>query len=75
MERSAQVQAGDQVRVLDRPAHGVTVADVMAAMIGDRDRVPLVAAARDDLGERGRDWLDRTLFNLRRRARAADRPR
>jgi MOSC domain-containing protein YiiM len=60
------VRAGDPVRVLDRPAHGVTVADVMAAMTVDRERARFVAAARDDLGERGRDRLDRTLFNLAR---------
>ncbi len=53
VQRSAQVQAGDPVRVLDRPAHGVTVADVMAAMTGDRDRVPLVAAARERSGGAG----------------------
>jgi MOSC domain-containing protein YiiM len=66
VERTGRVRAGDLVRVLDRPPHGVTVADVMAAMTVDRERVRLVAAARDDLGERGRDWLDRTLFNLAR---------
>ncbi|HVH21596.1 MAG TPA: MOSC domain-containing protein [Pseudonocardia sp.] len=66
VERTGRVRAGDPVRVLDRPAHGVTVTDVMAAMIVDRERARLVAAARDDLGERGRDWLDRTLFNLAR---------
>jgi MOSC domain-containing protein YiiM len=74
VERTGRVQAGDPVRVLDRPAHGVTVADVMAAMTGDRNRIRHVATARDDLGERGRDWLDRTLFNLSRGARPADAP-
>lgn len=68
VERTGRVQAGDPVRVLHRPEHGVTVADVMAAMTVDRERVERVATARDDLGERGRDWLDRTLFNLRRAA-------
>src|SRR4029450_1723006 len=32
VERPALVRAGDPVRVLARPAHGVTVADLMAAM-------------------------------------------
>lgn len=74
VERTARVRAGEPVRVLDRPAHGVSVADVMAAMTVDRDRIRLVAAARSDLGERGRDWLDRTLFNLSRGARPAAAP-
>lgn len=68
VERSAPVCAGDAVRVLARPAHGVTVADLMAAMSVDRERVHAVSAARDDLGQAGRDWLDRTLHNLRRSA-------
>lgn len=59
VERAAPVEAGDTVVVLDRPSHGVTTADVMAAMTGDRDQVPAVCAAREFLGARGRDWLDR----------------
>jgi MOSC domain-containing protein YiiM len=66
VERTGQVRAGDRVQVLDRPEHGVTVADVMAAMTVDRARVRSVAAARGDLGARGQDWLDRALFNLAR---------
>ena len=66
VERTGRVRAGDPVRVLDRPAHGVTVADVMAAMTGDRERVPRSRPPASDLGARGRDWLDRTLFNLSR---------
>jgi MOSC domain-containing protein YiiM len=61
VERSAAVQAGDRVRVLDRPSHRVTVAEVMAAMTGDRELVPHVATARGQLGVAGRHWLDRTL--------------
>jgi hypothetical protein len=47
------------VTVLDRPEHGVTVADVMAVLMGDRDRLPDVVAAREYLGARGKDHLDR----------------
>lgn len=64
VQRSASVRAGDAVQVLDRPAHGVTVADLMAAMTVDRDRVRQVAAARHHLGAAGRVWLDRALDNL-----------
>ncbi|HZG90058.1 MAG TPA: MOSC domain-containing protein [Pseudonocardia sp.] len=65
-----EVRAGDPVRVLDRPAHGVTTADLMAVKTIDRDRVERVAAAREHLGARARAWLDRTLAG-RERTRAA----
>jgi MOSC domain-containing protein YiiM len=61
VERPAAIGAGDPVRVLSRPAHGVTVADLAAAMTVDRDRIGLVARARADLGERPLAWLDRML--------------
>ena len=70
VERAAPVRAGEPVSVLDRPGHGVTVADLMAAMTTDRDRVSLVATARADLGERPLRWLERTL-PARERGRAA----
>jgi MOSC domain-containing protein YiiM len=61
VERPGEVAVGDRVTVLARPGHGVTVADVMAAMSGHRELVPFVATARDDMRERGRDWLDEVL--------------
>ncbi|MCU1666637.1 MAG: hypothetical protein QOI36_203 [Pseudonocardiales bacterium] len=65
VQRPSAVRAGDAVRVLDRPAHGVTVADLMAALTATPDEIPAVAAAREHLGARGRDWLDRTLGAMR----------
>lgn len=59
VEQPASVQSGDPVTVLARPSHGVTAADLMAAMTTDRERVAKVRAARADLGVRGREWLDR----------------
>ncbi len=56
---AADVRAGDPVTVLERPRHGVTVADVMAAMTGDRERLDRVVRAREDLGVRGREWVGR----------------
>jgi MOSC domain-containing protein YiiM len=70
VERPADVRAGDPVRVLSRPAHGVTVADLAAAMTVDRDRVDRVAEAAGDLGERPSAWLVRALAG-RERHRAA----
>jgi MOSC domain-containing protein YiiM len=65
VERPAAVAAGDPVTVRDRPAHGVTTADVMAATAGRRELLPRVVAARDDLGPRGREWLDAVLAAVR----------
>jgi MOSC domain-containing protein YiiM len=61
VEHEAAVAAGDPVTMLDRPAHGVTVAEFMAAMGGDRALLPHVAQARDGLGPRGREWLSHVL--------------
>jgi MOSC domain-containing protein YiiM len=64
------VRAGDQVRVLDRPDHGVTTADLMAAKTVDRGRIPHVATAREHLGARERAWLERVHDARGRRAAA-----
>jgi MOSC domain-containing protein YiiM len=69
VEQPAVIRAGDPVRVLSRPEHGVTVADLAAAMTVDRDRFDLVLRARDDLGERPRAWAERML--ARREATAS----
>jgi MOSC domain-containing protein YiiM len=69
VEQPAVIRAGDPVRVLSRPEHGVTVADLAAAMTVDRDRFDLVLRARDDLGERPRAWVERML--ARRQAAAS----
>jgi MOSC domain-containing protein YiiM len=61
VERPGLVRAGDPVELLDRPDHGVTVADLMAASTVARERVPDVAAAREYMGVRARAWLDRAL--------------
>jgi hypothetical protein len=37
------------------------VAELAAAKTGDRTLLERVAGARDDLGERDRQWLDRIL--------------
>jgi MOSC domain-containing protein YiiM len=65
VERPAPVRASDPVRVLDRPDHGVTVADLMAASTVARERAPEVEAAREYLGVRDRAWLDRALVMIR----------
>jgi hypothetical protein len=42
---------------VSRPAHGVTVLDLMDAMTGERTLLPRVRRAEPDLGVRGREWL------------------
>ncbi|SHL38124.1 MOSC domain-containing protein YiiM [Pseudonocardia thermophila] len=59
VERPGYVRAGDRVRVLDTPAHGATVADVLALHGGDRSRLPRVLAAREHLSAEKQAWLDR----------------
>jgi len=59
--RPGTVRAGDPVEVFDRPDHGVTVADLLAASTVARERAPEIAAAREYLGVRARAWLDRAL--------------
>jgi MOSC domain-containing protein YiiM len=66
VEQPAAVSAGDPVTVLDRPEHGVTVADLLAATAGHRELVPRIAQAREHLGPRGREWLDTVLAASRR---------
>ena len=66
VEQPAGISAGDPVTVLDRPAHGVTTADLLAATAGHRELLPRIAQARADLGPRGREWLDTVLAASRR---------
>jgi MOSC domain-containing protein YiiM len=61
VDRPGAVEVGDAVRVLHRPAHGVTVAEFMAAMGGNRELVGHIATAHADTRERGREWLDAVL--------------
>lgn len=61
VERPAAVEAGDAVTVLHRPDHGVTVAEMMAAMTGHRAMLLRVSQARADLTRKGLEWLDTAL--------------
>lgn len=65
VERPGYVRAGDTVTVLDRPAHGVTVADMMAATTVERERLPALVGVREYLGAQDREHLDRLLSGRR----------
>ena len=53
-----ELAAGDAVRVVERPGHGVTVALVNEALLFDSALAPRLAPARDHLAVRVREWLD-----------------
>lgn len=57
VEAPGEITAGDPVEVLSRPDHRVTVSDVLALGMGDRDRKEHVAAAAADLPEKWRASL------------------
>lgn len=61
VDEPAEVSAGDPVTVVHRPAHGVTVADLLAILGGRRDLLERAVQARDDLGAGARAWLDRVV--------------
>lgn len=44
--RSGEVTAGDEVRVTDRPAHGVTIGECFAGLTPERARILLESSAR-----------------------------
>lgn len=55
-----ELRVGDQVTVLDRPAHGVTLRQTFRAMTGDRSLAPLLLDAPelpDEVLDRARTWL------------------
>jgi MOSC domain-containing protein YiiM len=52
-----ELAAGDEVRVLERPAHGVTIALVNEAVLFDKGLAPRLRVAGDDLAIRVREWL------------------
>ncbi len=57
VERTGVVAAGDVVELMTRPAHGVTVADAMDALLGDRAARQRVLVVQRHLGVRARDML------------------
>lgn len=55
-----EVAAGDQLTVLDRPAHGLTLVQTLRALTGDRSLAPKLLAAPElpeDVHRSARKWL------------------
>jgi len=53
-----ELQAGDAVQIAHRPAHDVTVALVLQALIVDRRRIRELAPARDDMFPKLAGWYE-----------------
>jgi MOSC domain-containing protein YiiM len=53
-----ELQAGDAVELVHRPAHDVTVALVLQALIVDRGRIRELAPARDDMFPKLAGWYE-----------------
>jgi MOSC domain-containing protein YiiM len=52
------LQAGDAVEIVERPDHGVSVADALRAFLIDRSRVPELAPARPYMLPKLTRWYD-----------------
>ncbi len=55
-----EVTAGDEVTVLDRPGHGLTLRETFRALTGDRDLAPKLLMAPElpaDVHQAARRWL------------------
>jgi MOSC domain-containing protein YiiM len=53
-----ELQAGEAVQIVHRPAHDVTVALVLQALIVDRGRIRELAPARDDMFPKLAGWYE-----------------
>ena len=59
--QEGEVEAGDPIEAVHRPAHGATIGDLFAMLSGDRDpeRLARLGAAADDLVPEARERLAR----------------
>ena len=55
--REGDVGAGDAIRVIDRPDHGVTMALMSDAILLDHSRLPELLEADDGLTDEWRGWI------------------
>lgn len=54
------LQGGDEIRIVHRPKHGITVADLFAARSGDRSKIAEIVKV-PELSERNRIWAEKIL--------------
>ena len=60
MLTEGEVAAGDELTVLDRPAHGLTLLETVRALNGDRSLAPKLLTAAElpaDVHRLARRWL------------------
>jgi MOSC domain-containing protein YiiM len=62
------IQAGDPIEVLHRPDHDVTVSLFFRSQMAERDLLPRLLAAGDDLPVDTREDVERFLAKRRRRS-------
>ncbi|HYP47462.1 MAG TPA: MOSC domain-containing protein [Thermoleophilaceae bacterium] len=56
ISEEGELGAGDEIEVVERPAHGVTIGQFAHAFLRERDRLVEILAA-DQLSERWRGWI------------------
>jgi MOSC domain-containing protein YiiM len=66
--RPGMIQAGDPIEVLHRPDHDVTVSLFFRSQMAERDLLPRLLAAGDDLPVDTREDVERFLAKRRRRS-------
>ena len=66
--RPGTIQAGDPIEVLHRPDHDVTVSLFFRSQMAERDLLPRLLAAGDDLPADTREDVERFLAKRRRRS-------
>ncbi len=67
------VGEGDEIRVVDRPKHDLTIGDVFRIFARDRDEVERLVAV-PGMSESWRRWAEARLEKTKSRARKADDP-
>jgi MOSC domain-containing protein YiiM len=54
-----ELGAGDEIKIVHRPGHGITIGRFAEAYLGDRSRLIDLLAA-DALSDKWREWIERT---------------
>lgn len=58
--QEGEIEQGDEIVILDRPSHGITISDLFAARSGERSRIAEIIQV-PQLPESYRDWAGKIL--------------
>lgn len=61
--QEGQLGAGDEISIIHKPLHGVTIADLFAAKAGERSKMAAIAQT-PEVSERIRDWANKILETM-----------